>query len=237
MKKILDIRHFIILFLLVCCVFIQHNKPAKEIVIKEVQSKPELIHDTIPQEVPVYLPGQPILKDTTIYVTTIEKVDTLAILKDYLVFNKFSDTLKLSNNQGFVYLNQTVNENKIVDRKFSATIKPKIVRETPPPPPPIRNQVFFGINGAVSREDWVNSIGLGLILRHRPRSQTRRRFRILLSAGSKSRSALPFASQASAWWRRSIATSARSVISSPSRVRLIAPRPRKVSKAPRSRRA
>jgi len=165
MKKILDIRHFIILFLLVCCVFIQHNKPAKEIVIKEVQSKPELIHDTIPQEVPVYLPGQPILKDTTIYVTTIEKVDTLAILKDYLVFNKFSDTLKLSNNQGFVYLNQTVNENKIVDRKFSATIKPKIVRETPPPPPPIRNQVFFGINGAVSREDWVNSIGLGLILK------------------------------------------------------------------------
>jgi len=165
MKKILDIRHFIILFLLVCCVFIQHNKPSKEVILKEVPSKPELIHDTIPQKVPVYLPGQTIIKDTTIYVTTIEKVDTLAILKDYLVFNKFSDTLKLSNNQGFVYLNQTVNGNKIVDRKFSATIKPKIVRETPPPPPPIRNQVFFGINGAVSREDWVNSIGLGLILK------------------------------------------------------------------------
>jgi hypothetical protein len=165
MKKILDIRHLIILFLLVCCVFIQHNKPAKEIVIKQVPSKPELIHDTIPQKVPVYLHGQTIIKDTTIYVNTIEKVDTLAILKDYLVFNKFSDTLKLSNNQGFVYLNQTVNQNKIVDRKFSATIKPKIVRETPPPPPPIRNQVFFGINGAVSKEDWVNSIGLGLILK------------------------------------------------------------------------
>ena len=165
MKKILDIRHFIILFLLVCCVFIQHNKPSKEVILKEVPSKPELIHDTIPQKVPVYLHGQTIIKDTTIYVTTIEKVDTLAILKDYLVFNKFSDTLKLSNNQGFVYLNQTVNGNKIVDRKFSATIKPKIVRETPPPPPPIRNQVFFGINGAVSKEDWVNSIGLGLILK------------------------------------------------------------------------
>jgi len=164
-KKILDIRHFIILFLLITCLFLQDNKPKKEIVIKEVPSKPELIHDTISQEIPVYLPGEPILKDTTIYVTTIEKVDTSAILRDYLVFNKFSDTLKLSNNQGFVYLNQTVNENKIVDRKFSATIKPKIVRETPPPPPPIRNQVFFGINGAVSKEDWVNSIGLGLILK------------------------------------------------------------------------
>jgi hypothetical protein len=165
MKKILDIRHFIILFLLVCCVFIQHNKPSKEIVIKEIPSKPELIHDTIPQKVSVYLPGETILKDTTIYITTIEKVDTSAILRDYLIFNKFSDTLKLSNNQGFVYLNQTVNQNKIVDRKFSSTIKPKIVRETPPPPPPIRNQVFFGVNGAVSKEDWVNSIGLGLILK------------------------------------------------------------------------
>lgn len=165
MKKILDVRHFIILFLLVACFLIQDKKPKKEIVVKEVPSKPELIHDTIPQEIPIYLPGETILRDTTIYVTTIQKVDTSAILRDYLVFNKFSDTLKLSNNQGFVYLNQTVNENRIVDRKFSATIKPKIVRETPPPPPPIRNQVFFGINGAVSKEDWVNSIGLGLVLK------------------------------------------------------------------------
>jgi hypothetical protein len=165
MKKILDVRHFIILILIGLCVFLYIKKPKKEIVLQEVPSKPELVHDTIPQEVPVYLPGETILKDTTIYVTTIQSVDTSAILRDYLVFNTTKDTLKLSNNQGFVYLNETVNQNKIVDRKFSATIKPKIVRETPPPPPPIRNQVFFGINGAVSKEDWVNSIGLGLILK------------------------------------------------------------------------
>jgi len=165
MKKILDVRHFIILILLGLCVFLYIKKPKKEIVLQQVPSKPELVHDTIPQEVPVYLQGETILKDTTIYVTTIQSVDTSAILRDYLVFNTTKDTLKLSNNQGFVYLNETINQNKIVDRKFSATIKPKIVRETPPPPPPIRNQVFFGINGAVSKEDWVNSIGLGLILK------------------------------------------------------------------------
>lgn len=166
-KKILDIRHFIILFLLVLCLFLQHNRPKKEVVIKEVLSEPQIIHDTITEEVIVYEPGKEILKlkDTTIYVTTIEKVDTSAILRDYLVYNTSIDTLKLLNNQGFVYLTQTTNQNKIVDRKFSATIKPKIVRETPPPPPPIRNQAFFGINGAVSKEDWVNSVGLGLILK------------------------------------------------------------------------
>ena len=154
-----------ILFLSIACIFIGHNKPKKEIVIQKIPSKPELIHDTIPQEVPVYLPGELIVKDTTIYVTVIEKVDTSAILRDYLVFNTTKDTLKLSNNQGFVYLNETINQNKIVDRKFSATIKPKTIRETPPPPPPIRNQVFLGLNGAISNEDWVNSIGLGLILK------------------------------------------------------------------------
>ena len=166
-KKILDIRHFIILFLLIVCFLLQHNKPKKEIVIQKVPSEPELIHDTITEEVIVYEPGETILKlkDTTIYVTTTEKVDTSAILRDFLVYNTSLDTLKLTNNQGFVYLTQTTNQNRIVDRKFSATIKPKIVRETPPPPPPIRNQAFFGINGALSQEDWVNSIGLGLILK------------------------------------------------------------------------
>jgi hypothetical protein len=166
-KKILDIRHFIILFLLIVCFLLQHNKPKKEIVIQKVPSEPELIHDTITEEVIVYEPGETILKlkDTTIYVTTTEKVDTSAILRDFSVYNTSLDTLKLTNNQGFVYLAQTTNQNRIVDRKFSATIKPKIVRETPPPPPPIRNQAFFGINGALSQEDWVNSIGLGLILK------------------------------------------------------------------------
>lgn len=166
-KKILDVRHFIILILIALCFFIQHNKPKKEVVIQQVLSEPQIIHDTITEEVTVYEPGEVIfkLKDTTIYVTTIEKVDTSAILRDYLVYNTSIDTLKLLNNQGFVYLTQITNQNKIVDRKFSATIKPKIVRETPPPPPPIRNQAFFGINGAVSKEDWVNSVGLGLILK------------------------------------------------------------------------
>jgi hypothetical protein len=71
----------------------------------------------------------------------------------------------LNNNQGFVYLNQTVSENKIASRNWSATVKPKIVREPAPEPPPIKNQVFFGINGAVSKEDWVNSMGMGVILK------------------------------------------------------------------------
>ena len=167
MKKILDVRHFIILGLIITVIVLlkSDNKPNIKEVIKEVASEP--IHDTIPVEVevPYAVKGDVVYHDTTIYVPTYMKVDTAAILQNYYVTNSFIDTIKLNNNQGFVYLNQTVSENKIASKKWSATIKPKIVREPAPEPPPIKNQVFFGINGAVSKEDWVNSLGMGLILK------------------------------------------------------------------------
>jgi hypothetical protein len=167
MKKILDIRHFIILALIITLiVLLKSDKPPKiKEVIKEVPSEP--IHDTIPVEVevPYEVKGDDIYHDTTIYVPTYVQVDTAAILQSFYVTNSFIDTIKLNNNQGFVYLNQTVSENKIASRKWSATVKPKIVREPAPEPSPIKNQVFLGINGAISREDWVNSLGMGVILK------------------------------------------------------------------------
>ena len=169
MKKILDIRHFIILGLIITLIVLlkSDNKPKIKEVVVEVASEP--IHDTIPVEVEVEVPfpikGDDVYHDTTIYVPTYVQVDTAAILQKYYVTNSFIDTIKLNNNQGFVYLNQDVSENKIASRKWSATVKPKIVREPAPEPPPIKNQVFFGINGAISREDWVNSLGMGIILK------------------------------------------------------------------------
>jgi hypothetical protein len=169
MKKILDIRHFIILGLIITLIVLlkSDNKPKIKEVVVEVASEP--IHDTILVEVEVEVPfpikGDDIYHDTTIYVPTYVQVDTAAILQKYYVTNSFIDTIKLNNNQGFVYLNQDISENKISSRKWSATIKPKIVREPAPEPPPIKNQVFFGINGAISREDWVNSLGMGVILK------------------------------------------------------------------------
>jgi hypothetical protein len=166
MKKILDIRHFIIATLLIVIVILlkSDNTVTKEIV-KEVPSEP--IHDTVSVEieVPYEIQGDVVYRDTVIYVPTLVNVDTAAILQNYLVTNSFIDTIKLNNNQGFVYLDQTVSQNKITARKWSATIKPKIVREPAPEPPPIRNQVFFGVNGALSKEDYVNSLGVGVILK------------------------------------------------------------------------
>jgi hypothetical protein len=167
MKKILDVRHFIILALLIVIVVLlkSDNAVKPREIVKEIPSEP--IHDTISVEVevPYEIEGDVVYRDTVIYVPTLINVDTAAILQNYLVTNSFIDTIKLNNNQGFVYLNQTVSENKITSRKWTATIKPKIVREPAPEPPPIRNQVFFGVNGALSKEDYVNSLGMGVILK------------------------------------------------------------------------
>jgi hypothetical protein len=164
MKKILDVRHFIILALIAALILLKgDNRTVIKQVIKEVPG--ETIHDTIPISVPEYIQGEDIYHDTTIYVPTLVQVDTTEILKDFYAKMIKIDTIKLNNNQGFVYLSDSISQNKIIFRKWSATLKPKIVREPAPLPPPIRNQVFVGVDGSWSQKDWVNSMGMGFILK------------------------------------------------------------------------
>ena len=164
MKKILDVRHFIILALIAALIFLKgDNRTLIKQVIKEVPG--ETIHDTISQEVPMYIEGEDIYHDTTIYVPTLVQVDTSEILKEFYAKMINMDTIKLNNNQGFIYLFDSISQNKIVSRNWSSSIKPKIVREPAPLPPPIRNQIFLGVDGSWSQKDWVNSLGMGLILK------------------------------------------------------------------------
>ena len=162
MKKILDVRHFIILALACALIFLRgdNNTITKEIV-KEVPG--EVIHDTIP--VPEYLEGEIVYIDSIVYVPTLVQVDTAEILKDFYAKILYSDTIKLNNNQGFVYITDSISKNNIVSRTWNATIKPKIVREPAPEPPKVRNQVYVGLNGAWSEKDWVNSIGTSVLFK------------------------------------------------------------------------
>ena len=164
MKKILDVRHFIILALIAALIFLKgDNRTLIKQVIKEVPG--ETIHDTISQEVPMYIEGEDIYHDTTIYVPTLVQVDTSEILKEFYTKMINMDTIKLNNNQGFIYLSDSISQNKIISRNWSSSIKPKIIREPAPLPPPVRNQMFIGVDGSWSQKDWVNSLGMGLILK------------------------------------------------------------------------
>ena len=127
-------------------VIIDHTK------IKYVRGK-DIYHETIVEkekriEVPVYTKG-----------------DTVRIVQSYNQKVLYKDKLVLDNNLGTIELTDTLYQNKILGRKWNATIKErtitdtKIVKELP------KNQVYVGVNGALDKVNFGNSIGAGVILK------------------------------------------------------------------------
>ena len=127
-------------------VIIDHTK------IKYVRGK-DIYHETIVEkekkiEVPVYTKG-----------------DTIRIVQSYNQKVLYKDKLVLDNDLGMIELIDTLYQNKILGRKWNATIKErtitdtKIVKELP------KNQVYVGINGALDKVNFGNSIGTGVILK------------------------------------------------------------------------
>ena len=127
-------------------IFVDHTK------IKYVRGK-DIYHETIVEkekriEVPVYTKG-----------------DTVRIVQSYNQKVLYKDKLVLDNNLGTIELTDTLYQNKILGRKWNATIKEKtiidtkIVKELP------KNQVYVGVNGALDKVNFGNSIGAGVILK------------------------------------------------------------------------
>ena len=127
-------------------IFVDHTK------IKYVKGK-DIYHETIVEkekrvEVPVYTKG-----------------DTVRIFQSYNQKVLYKDKLVLDNDLGTIELTDTLYQNKILGRKWNATIKEKtiidtkIVKELP------KNQVYVGVNGALDKVNFGNSIGAGVILK------------------------------------------------------------------------
>jgi hypothetical protein len=163
MKKIFDIRHIVILLMVGIIIFLQFFVPP------QIEIEEKLVYDTIPQEViyevEVEVPYEVEVEKIVEVPAPTPLVDTSFILQKYYVKNFKSDTITLNNNQGVIYLFDSISQNKVVSRKFTANVKPKIVREPAPEPPKVRNQVYVGLNGALSHQDWVNSLGTSVLLK------------------------------------------------------------------------
>jgi hypothetical protein len=127
-------------------IFVDHTK------IKYVKGK-DIYHETI------------IEKEKRIEVPVYTKGDTIRIVQSYNQKVLYKDKLVLDNNLGMIELTDTLYQNKILGRKWNATIKErtitdtKIVKELP------KNQVYVGINGALDKVNFGNSIGAGVILK------------------------------------------------------------------------
>lgn len=170
MKKLLDVRHFIILILLLIAIvelinpkgFMPHRT------ILKVDSIPYAVHDTIPVdslvevEVEVEVPV-PYEVEKRVEIPVIQSIDTNEILKIHFAKIPHKDVLTLPDNQGTVTIIDTISKNAIVNRKFISDIKRMIVKDTVYTKEPKKGEMFFGINGGLTKKDVISQIGAGVL--------------------------------------------------------------------------
>lgn len=170
MNKKIDIKSIIIVLLLGLILLFLINPynilPRKEVILEKVvtDSIPYAVHDTIPYEIEVEV-EVPVEVEVRVEVPVVQSVDTAAILKDFYVKNETKETLTLPNNQGKIFLDQVVSQNKIVSTDFKAEIKPNIKNDTILVPEPKKRQLYFGFETGLSKQDQISNIGLGLLFK------------------------------------------------------------------------
>jgi hypothetical protein len=142
---------------------LNHKKP---VVTNIPPPQPKTITDTVTMvhDSLIYLEGDIIQIEKVIEVPTV--VDTTTILKKFYDKNFHKDTIELSNNLGFVFINDSISQNEIFKRTFTFNLN-EPVKEEPiiVPPAPLINQVYFGVNGQLNQRDQIGAIGLGLMLK------------------------------------------------------------------------
>lgn len=170
MKKLLDIRHFIILLLIVIGIveFINPKGFMPHRTILKVDSIPYAVHDTIPVdslvEVEVEVPV-PYEVEKRVEIPVVQPVDTLEIMKVYFAKVPHKDVLMLPNNGGTITITDTISKNSVVNRKFISDIKKMIVKDTIYTKEPKKTEIFFGFNGGFSKIDVTSHIGTGVMVK------------------------------------------------------------------------
>jgi hypothetical protein len=172
MKKLVNIPNAIILLLVVISVieFINPKGIMPNRDILKVDSIPYAVHDTIAVdslvevEVEIEVPVE-VEVEKRVEVPVYQTIDTMEILKVHFAKVQHKEVLTLPNNQGTVTLIDTISKNSIVNRKFIADVKRMIVKDTIYTKEPKKNQLFFGFNGGVNKENVVSHIGTGVLFK------------------------------------------------------------------------
>jgi hypothetical protein len=168
MKKLLDVRHFIIIILLLIAIveFINPKGIMPHRVKIQTDSIPYAVHDTIPVdslvevEVEVEVPYE---VEKKVEVPVIQPVDTNEILKIHFAKVPHKEVLTLPNNQGTVTIIDTISRNSVVNRKFISDIKKMIIKDTIYTKEPKKGQMFFGFDGGFNKDNVVSHIGTGIM--------------------------------------------------------------------------
>jgi hypothetical protein len=168
MKKIFDIRHIIIVLLIGLCIveFINPMGIMPNRVTTIHDTVGFAVHDTIPQEVEVEVEVPVVVEKPVPYAVhdTIQTiVDTNSIVNGYLnSMNIFTNTYKFDKKQGSITITDTISNNKLIGRKYTTKITPRI--DTLRIPEPFKRKVFVGVETSLNKPDVVGSIGFGFLI-------------------------------------------------------------------------
>lgn len=173
MKKYLDLKNIIIAFLVILSLseFINPKgiMPNRTVTIKEIDSVPFPVHDTVEVEVEVEVPVEvpvEVRVEKTIEVPVNQPVDTQAIVKLFSENKQFKkDVLELPGNIGAVTLFDTISNNRIIGRSFTSKVKQKVINDTIYTPLPRKNELYFGVDTRFDKPNVMQLIGAGLILK------------------------------------------------------------------------
>jgi hypothetical protein len=131
------------------------------------KSEPVIVSDTVYQQKTFtkFIKGNsiPFVVLDTIYI--IDRVtDTITIVKDYNQVKVYSDTMRIDS-IGYAYIQDTISQNKIQGRGFSANFNLPTITITKLIEPKSKNQLYLGFIGDLKHSNGQIGIGGSIALK------------------------------------------------------------------------
>ena len=95
--------------------------------------------------------------------------DTIKIISDYSRVYSYLDTIRLDTNN-VVFIQDTITQNKIIGRGFSANLSEKTIIETRTITPKPKNALYLGVLADLRQDKSLQGVGIGLMLKVKDRA-------------------------------------------------------------------
>jgi hypothetical protein len=95
--------------------------------------------------------------------------DTIKIVSDYSRVYSYLDTIRLDTNN-VVFIKDTITQNRIIGRGFSANLSEKTIIETRTITPKPKNALYLGVLADLRQDKSLQGLGIGLMLKVKDRA-------------------------------------------------------------------
>ena len=95
--------------------------------------------------------------------------DTIKIISDYSRVYSYLDTIRLDTNN-VVFIQDTITQNKIIGRGFSANLSEKTIIQTRTITPKPKNALYLGVLADLRQDKSLQGVGIGLMLKVKDRA-------------------------------------------------------------------